>query len=329
MGSIWWERPGRAAFLAGLVYCLLAGVWITGTTQIAADVAESLPELAHAELWKGALFAFATSLFFGFVLYALLRQLARAQRDLTDAQHALVRAERRALAGMLASSFAHDCHNLLALLRAQVGELADARAEGETAEAEAQALHADAASTLDQVAGVLRRFSRAGQRGAIEPLRPTDLVADAMAAVRITLPHLHMRGRRVEFDATARRIGLEADPGLVQQAIVNLVLNAADAAKRLGVRVGAEPGWAWVEVSDDGPGVPAGERERIFDSFYSTKPGGSGLGLASVRFAADAHGGRVEIGDAKEGGALFRLVLPVSPPADAPARRLDEPDPEA
>lgn len=322
MREEWWERPGRTALLAAFVYCVLAAAWITGTTQLAAEVADDLPTLAHAELWKGALFALATSLFFGLVLYALLQRLAGANREVVDAQQALVRAERRALAGMLASSFAHDCNNLLTLLRAQVGELSDARSESSSEEVDA--LQGDALATLEQVSAVLRRFSRAGQRGAIEPLRPTDLVADVAAAVRITLPYLHVRGRRLDFHAEARRIGLEADPGLVQQAVVNLVLNAADVARRLEVRVGAEPGWAWVEVSDDGPGIPDGDRERIFDSFYTTKPGGSGLGLASVRFAAEAHGGRVEMGEGKHGGACLRLVLPVSPPESAPARRLDD-----
>lgn len=322
MNRSWWERPGQTAFLAGLCYCVLAAAWITGTTYLAASVAADLPALAHAELWKGALFALATSLFFGVVFYALLRQIAGANGDLVEAQQALVRAERRALAGMLASSFAHDCNNLLTLLRAQVGELAEARSEG--SEMEAEALGRDAVATLEQIADALRRFGRAGQRGAMEPVRPTDLVADVTQAVRSTLPYLHVRGRRLELVLDARRIGLEADPGLVQQAVLNLVLNAADVARRLTVRVGAEPGWAWVDVEDDGPGVPPDDLERVFDSFYTTKQAGAGLGLASVRFAAQVHGGRVEIGESKLGGARFRLVLPVSPPADAPIRGLDD-----
>jgi signal transduction histidine kinase len=320
-----WERPGRTAFGAALLYAALAAAWITGSTRVAATVSPSLPALEHAELWKGALFAVASGLFFGLVLYALLRRLRSANEDAASAQHALVRAERRALVGMMASAFAHDCNNLLTLLGAQIGELAEARIEG--SEAEAEALHGDASATLQQLAGLMRRFSHAGRRGAIEALRPTDLVAEVSSVVRITLPYLHMRGRRLEYAPAARRIGLEADPGLVNQALVNLVLNAADVARRMVVRVGAEAGAAWVEVEDDGPGIPAEERVRVFESFYTTKPGGAGLGLASVRFAADAHGGKVEIHDGALGGARIRLVLPVSPPEHAPARRLDDPTP--
>jgi signal transduction histidine kinase len=317
-----WERPARTAALAGTLYFALSAGWILGSTRIAADIAPSLPALEHAELWKGGLFALATALFFGLVLYVLLRRLTAASSAVANAQRALVQAERRALGGMLASAFAHDCNNLLTLLRAQVSELGEARVEG--SHDEADALQRDASATLEQVSETLRRFVRSGQRGAIEPLRPTDVVADVTAVLRLTLPYLQERGCRLEFHTSARRIGAEADAGLLRQAVVNLILNAADVAKWIGVRVGAVTGGVWVEVEDDGPGIPERERERVFESFYTTKRGGAGLGLASVRFAAEAHGGSVEIGESARGGARIRMLLPVSPPPDAPARKLDD-----
>ena len=115
---------------------------------------------------------------------------------------------------------------------------------------------------------------------------------------------------------------LVADPDRLAQAIRNLVTNAIDHTTAPGGRirlevVGLDGGRVGFVVADDGPGIPAGEREQIFDRFYrvdagrSRAHGGSGLGLAIVRAVADAHQGSVS-GGASEllGGAEVRLELP-------------------
>jgi signal transduction histidine kinase len=81
------------------------------------------------------------------------------------------------------------------------------------------------------------------------------------------------------------------------------------------VEASAQNGSVVLRVLDRGPGVPAAERERIFDPFArgaNAAGGGSGLGLALVRHYATAHRGRVEVGDREGGGAVFSLVLPAA-----------------
>ena len=86
---------------------------------------------------------------------------------------------------------------------------------------------------------------------------------------------------------------------------------------RLGAR--REGGDVVLDVSDNGAGVPAGEREKVFELFYSTRKGGTGLGLAIARRIARAHGGdRLGAGAAEGGGAVFSVPLPV---AGAPAHQ--------
>jgi nitrogen-specific signal transduction histidine kinase len=67
-----------------------------------------------------------------------------------------------------------------------------------------------------------------------------------------------------------------------------------------------------VQVSDNGPGVPADLRDKIFNAFFTTKPQGSGLGLAIVRKIIDAHEGRIDM-TTSSGGTCFRISLPVEP----------------
>ncbi|GIK86466.1 MAG: sensor histidine kinase [Betaproteobacteria bacterium] len=144
--------------------------------------------------------------------------------------------------------------------------------------------------------------------------------------------------REHKLAALARGITIDTrlEPALVvgeadrlRTIVDNLVSNAikyAPRAGRIDIRAWQEGGQAHIEVSDNGPGVDADERERIFDSFFQGKapPGGrvkgSGLGLAIAREYANSHGGRIAVHDRSDGqrGACFRLSLPQGAPLDAP-----------
>jgi signal transduction histidine kinase len=108
--------------------------------------------------------------------------------------------------------------------------------------------------------------------------------------------------------------------------LVNLVTNALHAAPGGTITIGWSPlpgGRIALEVCDDGPGIPAAERARVFDPFVTTKPAGvgTGLGLAVVRHLVTRAGAAIAVDDAPAGGARFRLTVataPVVPPAEPP-----------
>ncbi|MFH2126329.1 MAG: ATP-binding protein [Pseudomonadota bacterium] len=107
---------------------------------------------------------------------------------------------------------------------------------------------------------------------------------------------------------------VEADPERLQEALINLLNNAVQASPAQGEvslsawRQGEE---VVLAVSDHGPGVSPAQRQHLFTPFYTTKKEGTGLGLPVVHKVAEAHGGRLEIGDNHPHGAVFRLVLPL------------------
>jgi nitrogen fixation/metabolism regulation signal transduction histidine kinase len=108
---------------------------------------------------------------------------------------------------------------------------------------------------------------------------------------------------------------LNADPDLLEQAAINLLKNAVDAVRgRPGARVhlscSLEEEQAALMVADNGPGLPAGDPEGVFVPFFTTKPGGSGIGLTLARQIALAHGGRLEHRAGAPQGAVFQLFLP-------------------
>ncbi|THD59670.1 ATP-binding protein [Phenylobacterium sp.] len=110
---------------------------------------------------------------------------------------------------------------------------------------------------------------------------------------------------------------LEADPDLLEQAAINLVKNAIDAVRgqpgaQVRLTLTLEEEQIALSVADNGPGLPTADPEGVFVPFFTTKPGGSGIGLALARQIALGHGGRLEHQARSAGGALFRLTLPAA-----------------
>jgi two-component system sensor histidine kinase KdpD len=111
---------------------------------------------------------------------------------------------------------------------------------------------------------------------------------------------------------TDETITVNAPREVVAQAVLNLMLNAiahAPPATDVDVSAVERNGGAEIIVRDRGPGIPAGDRDRIFEPFYTTRSEGTGLGLSVVRHLAREHGWRVTVNDAAGGGAEFRLVV--------------------
>jgi signal transduction histidine kinase len=137
-----------------------------------------------------------------------------------------------------------------------------------------------------------------------------------------------MGGRRLEID-NEHPVMLEGNPDELHRMVVNLLDNAArhtPADAKIGLSLRVEGGNAILEVSDDGPGIPAEFREQVFDRFVrvdgpaDTASGdGTGLGLAIVKSVASSHHGTVEVAESDSGGALFRVRLPRASASSEPS----------
>src|SRR5690606_24484105 len=106
---------------------------------------------------------------------------------------------------------------------------------------------------------------------------------------------------------------IDVDPWQIEQVLTNLLRNAAQANPGGDVRLswGAENGTRYFVVEDDGPGVPAGDRHRVFEPFFTTNAvgDGSGMGLAVAGGIVKQHGGSIKLDEAPGGGARFRVLL--------------------
>ena len=111
---------------------------------------------------------------------------------------------------------------------------------------------------------------------------------------------------------------IDGDDVLLRQAFSNLLRNAVEAgigasrAPDVMITGYVEGGLVRVSVDDNGPGIPASEREHVFTPFFTTKRGGTGLGLALVQKIIVTHDGRIQVGRSPQGGASLQVILPIA-----------------
>ena len=294
-----------AAFGVGLLYTSVLALLGVEVRVSGRNVA--LPVAALTELAFGA---------FGFLLGRAAEARSaekRSSETLAALQGRLLRAERLATVGQVASRIAHEVRNPLAIIRSMVQNL------GETAESETPR------RTCQQVLEEIDRLSRVTSSlvGLSRPLRPRIIELDAGEVVSrvewLSRRLLDGRGVALRVGVGPERARVRADPDLTCQVLLGLVSNAAEATEE-----GGAIDLLWEESKDDvvfsvedrGPGVPRELREKIFDPFFTTKAGGAGLGLAVAREVAEAQGGRVAL-ESSEKGARFALHLPRAAPEAA------------
>lgn len=236
------------------------------------------------------------------------RRLAKSLDELAHARDRLVAQEKLAAVGRLASAIAHEIRNPVAMISSSL-ELARADATGLDTRDEMYRIATEEAARLEQLTSDFLAYARARpparRRTEISPV--TDYVlslARAKAAERsVTL-----------VSVSPGMLEADVDAFQMQQAILNLTLNAIDACGPGGtVRIGAESEAdqsVCLFVENDGPAIPPDVLEHVFEPFFTTKPHGTGLGLAIARSIARAHGGELELAANEPGRIRFDLLVP-------------------
>ena len=213
----------------------------------------------------------------------------------------------------LLRSVSHDMRTPLATIRAVTSDLRAGAHYDEVTRDELLDLVGDEAERLDRIVANLLSLSRI-EAGALQPDRQA-VALDELVAERVKrLKRLFIQVR-LQVEIPSELPLVDADYSQLDQVLTNLMENAArHSPPRSTVRVGARERGPMVEVwvSDEGPGVPAFERQRIFEAFRRGEgSASSGVGLAICRAIVEAHGGSIEVSTAPAGGARFSFTLPV------------------
>ncbi|MFO7899830.1 MAG: ATP-binding protein [Planctomycetota bacterium] len=224
----------------------------------------------------------------------------------------------------LAGGLAHEIKNPLSTINVNLQLLEEEMAEPQTAREKRAARKVKALrSEVQRLSHILEDFLRFMRLGTLE-LEPTDLNDLAAEIVEFVEPKLARLDIRLRKQFEPDLPTCLADPRLLKQAILNVILNAQEAMPEGGeliLRTSSRDRRVTVDVIDTGPGVSDDVRDRMFDAFFSTKEEGSGLGLALTRQIIDQHGGDVELQSELGKGTHFVIRLPAHESSTEPEAR--------
>jgi signal transduction histidine kinase len=268
------------------------------------------------------------------VLLRNRRKLQRAQDSLSAENNHRVQAEelarrlRRRLGsvgkkgalGALAARIAHEINQPLISIKNYAQAATRYIPNDSTKGGKLAELLAEMEGEADRAGSIIQKIRTLLSSERVDAV-PVDLDPVLKEVVTVMKPEIDAHGCRIDYRVTAPAPIVLADALQVQLVMVNLLRNAMEAAafhdqnrdESVTISVGETADrMVQVSVADNGPGVPADETENIFESLYSTKEAGMGVGLATCRTIIEAHGGRIWCTPNPAGGAIFHFTVPIA-----------------
>jgi two-component system sensor histidine kinase KdpD len=258
-----------------------------------------------------------------FVAVVISRLTRRVREQAEEAHRARLQIETEQLKNSVLSSVSHDLRTPLAVITGTAGTLLDARIDDSTRRELTDTILQES-ERLNRLVQNLLDMSRV-ESGALfvkkqwQPLE--EVVGTALNRMEKTLGD-----RTVDIELPADLALVPLDSVLIEQVLVNLLENAAKytpPGAPVGIHAAQVGGAVEVTIADRGPGIEAGQEDRVFEKFFRARPdrGGAGLGLTICKGIVLAHGGRIWAERREGGGALFRFTLPIDgePPMLEPA----------
>ncbi|MDB5445833.1 MAG: sensor histidine kinase, partial [Phenylobacterium sp.] len=201
----------------------------------------------------------------------------------------------------MVGAVAHDLRTPLTRLRFRIESAPDEQRAKMAADIEQME------EMISATLAFVRDATRPGERTRLELSSLLESLCDEMAET----------GADTDVVERGDKVVIEGDPMALRRLFSNLLENAVKFGHRARARVFSDAAYAVVEITDDGPGIPPADAERVFEPFYRREPsrsrqtGGIGLGLAVVRSIARGHGGDVALLNRRGGGLTARVQLPL------------------
>ena len=245
------------------------------------------------------------------------RRLIRSQATLALERAQLTHVSRNLQLGQLSAALAHEINQPLAAILANADAGARLAVRTPPDQEEIEAIFRDIAGDVGRAAAIIANLRRLIVKGE-SSFDTVDLNEIVTATLGLAANELAARGAQLRLDLSPERLEVRGNGPQLQQIVLNLAFNAAEAMADLPeaariVRVSTarrHDGSRTLTVADAGPGVPADAREDVFRPFVTTKSTGLGIGLAICRNIAEAHGGTLAFTEPEKAGAHVLLTLP-------------------
>jgi signal transduction histidine kinase len=243
----------------------------------------------------------------------LIEDVDHTHLELEKSRERLLQSERMALVGKLAAEVAHSIRNPMTSIKMRLFSLE--RALGPSTAREDFDVISEELRRLDNIVRNFLEFSRPPKLK-MQEVNVSDVVDSALQLLEKRLERHNVQVERERRNSLPM---IAADPELLKEVLVNLIVNACDAMGEGGrILITEEDGLAervgravLVQIADTGPGVPESVRDKIFQPFFTTKEEGTGLGLSIAARIVEEHGGRLSVRSEEKLGATFVITLPI------------------
>ena len=295
IGAVWFGM--RGSFLVAAIISILVMPYVTGSDLDAHSLADEFAEIV---------FYFAIALLSG----ALIDRELRARRKAQDARLQVERSQKLSLVGQIAAGLAHEIKNPLASIKGAVEILGDES----TSAADKEEFREIVFKEIRRVDGSLTDF--------LEFARPSESKfrsVELSQVVRDSVRQLEIQARNHGVTISRKLedgIFINADSEKIHQVMLYLLLNAVQASSEgsevvVTLEKYQASGHAVLTIEDRGSGIGAGDSDKFFEPFFSTKSTGTGLGLAIARTIVEKHGGSLSLQNRTQGGAVATAILPL------------------
>lgn len=241
-----------------------------------------------------------------------MAELEAANDELREAQEQLIRSEKLAAIGELAGGVGHELRNPLGAIKNAVYYVRGKVAKSELGQQEPRVLEFlniidNEINSSNKIISDLLGFSRVG-KPSVSPVYIDRVIEDALS--RVSIPESVKLVKKLKADLPE----VEVDTDQIRQVLVNIIMNALQAMPeggRLTIATGSRDNFLKVKVIDTGYGIPEDKIGKIFDSLFTTKAKGIGLGLAVCKAIIERHQGKVKVKSIVGEGTTFTIELPV------------------
>jgi signal transduction histidine kinase len=319
------ERLTLGVTLAGVLLAALATVAVVLTLRPLRKLSQGVRRLGRGD-WEQRIELSAAKPEADDEVSRLAREFNLMADALEERERRLIRGERLAAVGQLASQITHEIRNPLSSVALNV-ELLEDELAGATPEA--KQLFSRIGNEVDRLTSITEAYLGFARRPQPE-LVPLDLTAELDDLLEFLSEEHELAGVEIVRELPSEPVWVRGDAGQLRQAFMNLLRNAREAileaveeepdrARRVRVGLDCKDDGVRAVVEDSGTGIPLDddERDRIFEAFFTKKAQGTGLGLPTVQEILSDHGGIVTVASTGAQGTVFELRLPACDPPDA------------
>lgn len=302
-------NPFMHSFFITILYVLLLSLYIIISGEIASGFSTTVKNLALLEKDKGVMYALVSGAVLFIVSLLTLKKL-KQQDDLIISQNkSIISSEPIVLTGIFSASVCHDINNLMSIVIGNISFLEECQSMDDKDVKSIANIHE--AST--RLVTLVKRMMNNGKNyipGEHQITNVSDVIEKTIQFAKI---HNKLKYCEITYEIE-KSLTIDINSILIERMLMNIMLNAAEATNLSGkilIKFYQVDNLVTLEIHDNGPGIPNNLQEQIFEPFYTSKSGGNGLGLLSLKICAKQHNGAIELKKSDLGGACFCLAFPV------------------